>query len=231
MIFIKNKYYSLYYTIIDTRKSTPLPNNVRAEVHHIIPKCLGGDDSPENLVKLTPKEHFLCHKLLTKITNGVHARKMWFALNNFLRSSYKNPRDSLKITGKLYEEIKIKQAEFASLENKGVLFWNNGVEQVKSKDWPGDGFVRGRLMTQSRRWWTNGEKNKWVEKCPDNGWYLGKTVDSTKTKWTNGTVDIMSAECPGDGWYKGGRPHSEETKQKIREKRKLQRNVKGHIKH
>ena len=37
------------------------------ENHHILPKCLGGNNSPENLVLLTEREHFVCHKLLIYI--------------------------------------------------------------------------------------------------------------------------------------------------------------------
>jgi len=37
------------------------------EKHHIVPRCLGGDDAKINLILLTPEEHFLAHKLLTKI--------------------------------------------------------------------------------------------------------------------------------------------------------------------
>lgn len=37
------------------------------ELHHIIPRSFGGDDSPGNLVLLTPKEHFIIHVLLWKI--------------------------------------------------------------------------------------------------------------------------------------------------------------------
>ena len=36
------------------------------EKHHITPKCMGGDDSKENLVLLTAREHFLCHWLLVE---------------------------------------------------------------------------------------------------------------------------------------------------------------------
>ncbi|WP_407304040.1 HNH endonuclease signature motif containing protein [Acinetobacter sp.] len=36
---------------------------VYLEEHHIIPKCLGGLDIPENLVLLTPREHFIAHVL------------------------------------------------------------------------------------------------------------------------------------------------------------------------
>jgi len=37
------------------------------EVHHIIPRCMGGSDDKENLVELTAREHFIAHLLLLKI--------------------------------------------------------------------------------------------------------------------------------------------------------------------
>ena len=37
------------------------------EMHHIVPKCVGGTDDSGNMVDLTAREHFLCHWLLTKI--------------------------------------------------------------------------------------------------------------------------------------------------------------------
>jgi len=37
------------------------------EKHHIIPKCMGGDNDPSNIAVLTPEEHFLIHQLLIKI--------------------------------------------------------------------------------------------------------------------------------------------------------------------
>jgi hypothetical protein len=40
------------------------------ENHHILPRCLGGNDDKENLVLLTAKEHYVCHKLLTHIYKG-----------------------------------------------------------------------------------------------------------------------------------------------------------------
>lgn len=38
-----------------------------SEYHHIIPKCIGGDNTKENLVNLTPEEHYVAHQLLIKI--------------------------------------------------------------------------------------------------------------------------------------------------------------------
>lgn len=38
-----------------------------SEKHHIIPKCMDGDDKPRNIAILTPEEHYLAHLLLVKI--------------------------------------------------------------------------------------------------------------------------------------------------------------------
>lgn len=43
-----------------------------SEWHHIIPKCLGGDNSKSNLAQLTPEEHYVAHLLLVKIYPGNH---------------------------------------------------------------------------------------------------------------------------------------------------------------
>jgi hypothetical protein len=49
------------------------------EKHHIVPRALGGKTLPENLVYLTPKEHYIGHHLLTKFTEGRSKRKMLHA--------------------------------------------------------------------------------------------------------------------------------------------------------
>lgn len=49
------------------------------ELHHIIPKCLGGSDSKDNIVNLTPEEHYVAHQLLVKI-HPQHKGLIWAAL-------------------------------------------------------------------------------------------------------------------------------------------------------
>lgn len=58
-------YQKIYNNIIKNGKNRVLTGY--KEKHHIIPKCIGGLDSNENLVDLTPEEHFICHQLLVKI--------------------------------------------------------------------------------------------------------------------------------------------------------------------
>lgn len=37
------------------------------EIHHIIPRCMYGTNDTNNLVKLTPREHYVVHQLLVKM--------------------------------------------------------------------------------------------------------------------------------------------------------------------
>jgi len=58
--------YLLHYDRLITRSSKTKPLNVYTEGHHIIPKCLGGIDE-DNIVYLTPEEHYVAHQLLVKM--------------------------------------------------------------------------------------------------------------------------------------------------------------------
>ena len=40
------------------------------ERHHVIPRCIGGSDSHENIAALTAEEHFIAHQLLVRINPG-----------------------------------------------------------------------------------------------------------------------------------------------------------------
>lgn len=58
-------YKKIYDNLIDRGKRRT--SSEYFESHHIIPKCVGGTDEVENLVKLTPEEHYVAHQLLSKI--------------------------------------------------------------------------------------------------------------------------------------------------------------------
>jgi hypothetical protein len=69
-------YKNIYYSLMEKAQSRVLGGYV--EKHHIIPKCMGGDNAVSNIVRLSAKEHFIAHKLLVRIypnTKGV-----WYAL-------------------------------------------------------------------------------------------------------------------------------------------------------
>lgn len=59
-----NKHYNL---LVEKAKNRELIKEEGYEIHHIIPKCFGGSDEPDNLIKLTYREHFIAHILLYKM--------------------------------------------------------------------------------------------------------------------------------------------------------------------
>lgn len=62
-------YQNIYDNLI-SRGQTREPLTEYKEIHHIIPRCMGGTDEKTNLVELTGREHFIAHWLLTKFTNS-----------------------------------------------------------------------------------------------------------------------------------------------------------------
>lgn len=92
-------YQKIYNAIIEKAKRR-LDLEEYFEKHHIIPKSLGGTDEETNLVKLSFREHYLCHRLLTKIYP--EEQKMHYA---FWTMST-NPRDNTRIPSRVYAEAR-----------------------------------------------------------------------------------------------------------------------------
>ena len=78
--------------------------------HHILPEALGGDNSPENLIKLVIGEHLFVHGLLARIYGGT----MWVALRLMLA---KDAVRSNKIQRRKYAYAKKHDAERISGQN------------------------------------------------------------------------------------------------------------------
>ena len=79
---LTNKYSKWYFNIVVN--ASKLNRDGYVEKHHIIPKSLGGSNDLTNLVKLSPREHFICHRLLTKMTEGIQKRKMLWAMHKII---------------------------------------------------------------------------------------------------------------------------------------------------
>lgn len=62
-------YRKIYDAIIERAKARKKPNE-RLEIHHIVPRSLGGTDKLENLVTLTIREHYVAHRVFDR-ANGV----------------------------------------------------------------------------------------------------------------------------------------------------------------
>jgi len=107
-MFLNNKYSIWYYNIINNSKNRLL--NGYKEKHHIIPRCLGGKDTKDNLAILTAREHFIVHMLLCKFTTGIAKQKMYFAFNAMC--TYKSPNKTHKVTSRIAQKLRL---EFVKL--------------------------------------------------------------------------------------------------------------------
>lgn len=117
-MYLDNKYTKWYYSIIKNRTLNPLSKTDYGEKHHIIPKSLGGDNSKTNIVRLTAKEHFICHLLLVKMTEGKNKAKMAYAIR-CLSKAINNQQQRHKISSRSYNLVIILTREILSEKSKG----------------------------------------------------------------------------------------------------------------
>ena len=140
------KYTKWYNQIIGRAKGRVLEPPF--ERHHIRPRSLGGTDDRENIAFITPREHFICHWLLIKMTTGEDHYKMLNALRMMRAENPGQKRYNTKITSRVYESIKL---EYARLQSEKVRGKNNPMY--------GDKFFRSEEGKQRQREAILGENN------------------------------------------------------------------------
>ena len=101
-MYLLNKYTTWYNNII-TQAQQRVNCTEYTEKHHILPRSLGGSNIKSNLVRLTAREHFVCHLLLPKMVTGIHRRSMWYAsymMTRGIRNKHYTP------TSRLYQLVR-----------------------------------------------------------------------------------------------------------------------------
>ena len=129
-ISLPNKYTKWYISIIENSKYV----NGYGENHHILPKCfkLGGEKSSENIVKLTAREHYICHLLLAKMFEGKMKHKMIYAAN-MLKCCSKNQLRNFQVNSTIYNNIKQELSKIVSSNLKNKIPWNKGKTGIYSE--------------------------------------------------------------------------------------------------
>lgn len=211
-IFIENKYTKWYFNIIQNADSRILPDNVYTERHHIIPRCLGGNDLQDNLATLTAKEHFICHLLLTKMADRNSYYKVLHAFHLMTQPSNHKDRYRKNINSKLYQKLKedrsICLSEQMSGINNPMYGRNHSIETRK---------LQSRLKKGKVSYYPSEEtKRKLSEsKRGSNNPNYGKSLsDETKEKLSASLKGKLKGRIP---WNKGKKtgPMSEEARAKI----------------
>ena len=157
---IENKYAKLYNKIIQNRILNPLnKKEIYTENHHIIPVSLGGSDENHNLVRLSAREHFLCHYLLVKCFN--YKSQEWFKMvHAFSMMQITGENQKRYVNSKLYSSLKeyhsLNMSKIQSGDSNSTYgkIWIHNLElESNLKIYPNDleiwinkGYVKGRVM-------------------------------------------------------------------------------------
>ena len=159
-----------YNDLINSRKKLNRTkfDKVKYELHHILPRSLGGLDTEENLVLLTFREHFLAHYLLYKIYHNkqmISAYFIMFTKNGEIKNS------------KQYERIRKEYIE--SISKKVVRLEDAKIYNSRTEAAIDNGLT---------------EYTADIAKCIDldnktaGGYHWGtfiENIDYTKNKWYN----------------------------------------------
>ena len=169
-------YTKIYNQIIKRAQTSKLEGYV--EKHHIVPKCIGGLNVKENIVKLTAREHFLCHMLLCEIHPLEY--KLKHALFLMAIGKQKVREKTYVIGSRVYERLKTEYSEMLTgkpqtqetknKKSKSMLdVWNGKTKEEMSEI--------GQKIWDTRR--KNGN-DKVTQKQAEN---ISKSLKGRKITW------------------------------------------------
>jgi hypothetical protein len=122
-------YQKIYNQIIEKAKNRMLEGY--KEKHHIIPKCLGGNNDKDNLVELTAREHFLCHMLLCEIYPNEN--KLKHALFLMAIGKQKIKEKTYVIGSRVYERLKIEYSQMLTGKKQSQKTRDKKSKSMKGK--------------------------------------------------------------------------------------------------
>ncbi len=114
-------YPKIYHNFINSRRvleADLIKSGAYYERHHILPRSLGGDDLPNNLIALNADEHLFAHLLLAKIHGGL----MWLAVKAMIDFEPNKKKNSRKLTNKpLRDKYRYVRTKIAKIIAKDFL--------------------------------------------------------------------------------------------------------------
>jgi hypothetical protein len=155
-------YKKIYDKIIENRLNNPLDEMEYGENHHIIPRSLGGSDEVQNLVRLTAREHFICHALLAEMYEKETFE--WYKMNlafKMMKSTSSDHGGNRYFNSRLYE---LKKKDFS----KVMSYAQTG----KKNSQYGKVWIYNLDLEQSIKVYKS-ELDSYLE----NGWVNGRVLD------------------------------------------------------
>lgn len=147
------EYKRVYNSIVKNRRKNPLPSSKYGEWHHIVPKSLGGSDDPSNLVRLSAREHFICHALLAEMYE--EGSNEWYKMNHaFMMMRCNSDTQNRYMNSRLYE---LKRKDFSKAQS-----WSQTGKKNSQYGRPRSKETREKISESQKRNYVG--KQTWLDK-------------------------------------------------------------------
>ena len=226
--------YQRHYDLLIER-AKQRTTDLYTERHHIVPRCLGGTDEQDNLVALTPEEHYVAHQLLIKIHPD--NKSLVYAAIMMIPKSCSHSNRSNKMYGWLRRKYQTvcKQRVGAKNGSYGKPWYYNPETGESKKYIQGtqpEGWQKGRVM----------DKNSAKKYCKSCGLDLGyktnkiyckpckeKVVPSSVTRWKKETdfkllKFLYDRHLQGESLYKLSKEYNKKQRMFYLDIKKLESN-------
>lgn len=199
-------YKKIYSDLVAKAKVRGLDKSQHAgyfEIHHIVPKCLGGDDSKENLVMFTGREHYVAHMLLWK-AHPEHNKLVYAA-------TMMSSRALCRVNSRLYESLRTELSKLVSERKFGKIVRDlsgqkfNKLQVVKFFDWK-----VGSTGSRAAMW-------ECLCDCGKTAYVISSSLTTGNTKSCGCLVSESGKARSGENNHMYGKKHSPETIQKLKD--------------
>jgi hypothetical protein len=170
----------IYYNLIERSRVRLLNETTYYEKHHIIPRYMGGDNTNQNLVHLTFREHILAHYILWRIYNNIEDK-----------IAYKMMSGQTEEGRILKQQLAVKRANESNRSEilKEIYKDKNKVEQINAKR------KATMLKNNNGQYYSEESKLKMKEKFKDNyEKYFNPESLKKRSQSLKKTIENMSNE-------------------------------------
>jgi hypothetical protein len=197
-------YEKIYNQLIKRAKNRTIEDYT--EKHHIIPRCLGGDDNLENLVNLTAREHFLAHWILCNIYPNDLKIKFAFVMMCNVRNnkqyrytpssrSFEHARKCMIEINKELGKRKVgKKYPKLSQSKKGYKFSNESKQKMSNSHKNLPQHLRDKINSakQNMMWINNGISETLIYKYEiiPNGYQTGRVYSTNDELRKNHSIKM-----------------------------------------
>lgn len=182
-------YENIYAQFIEDRKLKETYITGYSEKHHVIPRSVDGVDHKNNIIKLTPEDHYFAHLLLAKIYN---TGGLWLAVimmsgwnKKYLPNS--KPRAMYGIARRKFSELYVPQDHQI---NMGSLLADNANRINGHKKWMENN--KQELLDRIKKQYNDPEYyDRWLKSCKESFTpeRLKSISNKTSKLWMDGAYD------------------------------------------